>query len=184
LSGSYIKWASVGGQTVTAGDTITGSSSAVPFSVWRTTTGGVGTWGTLLSVDSSGNLNLTGSGTCGTTLSATDIQIRSLNQNVSSTLPRAWVLFNGTTGAITSSFNISSVTRIAAGRYTVTFTNPFTSTTYAVFGTAASSTTVQGVVSFNPASIAVNSIEVDVQSISGTPALTDFNQVRVSFIGV
>tara|TARA_R100000654_G_scaffold29197_1_gene53859 strand:+ start:360 stop:734 length:375 start_codon:yes stop_codon:yes gene_type:complete len=43
---------------------------------------------------------------------------------------KAWVLFNGTNGAILSSFNVSSITRHSLGQYTVNFTNSFSNTNY------------------------------------------------------
>ena len=48
---------------------------------------------------------------------------------------RAWVSFNGNSGAspvIRSSFNVSSVTRTATGTYTVTMTNAMQDAEYAV----------------------------------------------------
>ena len=53
------------------------------------------------------------------------------------TLCRAWVNFNGTSGsiAIRASFNVSSITYTAAGKYTINFTNTLPDTNYgAVFG--------------------------------------------------
>lgn len=47
---------------------------------------------------------------------------------------RAWVNFNGNTGAIFASFNISGVVRTAAGTYTLSFTAPLADTNYAVVG--------------------------------------------------
>lgn len=44
----------------------------------------------------------------------------------------AWVAFSGATGAIQSSFNISSVTRTAVGRYNVTFSSSLSDSNYAV----------------------------------------------------
>lgn len=48
------------------------------------------------------------------------------------TLCRAWLNMNNTSGAtvIRSSFNVSSVTYIAAGNFTVNFTNAFSDTNY------------------------------------------------------
>jgi len=43
---------------------------------------------------------------------------------------RAWVQFNGTNGAIRASYNVSSVTRTAVGRYTTNFTNAFPNANY------------------------------------------------------
>jgi len=51
-------------------------------------------------------------------------------------LAKAWVNFKGTTspGTIRSSYNVSSVTRIATGRYSVNFTTPMTDANYSVSG--------------------------------------------------
>jgi len=43
---------------------------------------------------------------------------------------KAWVNFNGTTGAIRTSYNVSSVTRFSTGQFLVTFTNAMTDTNY------------------------------------------------------
>lgn len=48
---------------------------------------------------------------------------------------RAWVSFNGTTGAIYSAFNVSSVTRNGAGDYTVNFSSAMPDANYKVDGT-------------------------------------------------
>lgn len=49
-----------------------------------------------------------------------------------------WVTFVGSTAAIRDSFGVSSVTRLAAGNYTITWANPFGyaagATGYAVVG--------------------------------------------------
>jgi hypothetical protein len=45
----------------------------------------------------------------------------------------AWVNFNGNGGAtIRASYNVTSVTRVSAGTYTITFTNAFPDTNYAI----------------------------------------------------
>lgn len=43
---------------------------------------------------------------------------------------KAWVRFNGSTAAIAASYNVSGVVRNSAGRYTISFTTPFSSTNY------------------------------------------------------
>jgi hypothetical protein len=43
---------------------------------------------------------------------------------------KAWVNFNGASGVIRGSYNVSSVTRTGTGLYTVTYTNAFTNTNY------------------------------------------------------
>lgn len=49
---------------------------------------------------------------------------------------RAWVSFDGFTGGIIARGNVASVSRNAAGRYTITFTTPMPDTGYIVNGTA------------------------------------------------
>ena len=51
---------------------------------------------------------------------------------------RAWVNFNGTTAAITASGNVTSVTRTAAGTFTVAFTTAMSDANYVAVGTASS----------------------------------------------
>lgn len=50
------------------------------------------------------------------------------------TLCRAWVRFNGATGAINASFNVASVTRIAAGIYDITFSSAMPDANFAIVG--------------------------------------------------
>jgi hypothetical protein len=45
-------------------------------------------------------------------------------------IAKAWVNFNGTSAAIRSSFNVSSVTRASAGVYTITFTTAMANANY------------------------------------------------------
>lgn len=52
---------------------------------------------------------------------------------------RAFVNFNGNTGAILSSFNIQSVVRTAAGCYTLTFATELADANYAVVGSCGAS---------------------------------------------
>ena len=46
------------------------------------------------------------------------------------TLCRAWAKFNGTAGTLTSSFNVSSITKNATGNYNVNFTNAMPDANY------------------------------------------------------
>lgn len=46
----------------------------------------------------------------------------------------AWVRWNGSTAAITSAYNVSSVTRTATGTYTLSFTSALSDTNYLVTG--------------------------------------------------
>lgn len=53
---------------------------------------------------------------------------------------RAWANFNGSTGAIRASGNVSSVTRNGAGLYTVTLTTAMADTNYTIKGDCSSTT--------------------------------------------
>jgi hypothetical protein len=77
------------------------------------------------------------------TLKTANIQDTSGNNNstpeqISQGRAKAWVVFNGTTGTpgnpttLGNSYNVSSVTDIAPGRYDVNFTIPFADANYCV----------------------------------------------------
>jgi len=52
---------------------------------------------------------------------------------------KAWVQFDGTDGTRRASYNVSSVTRSAAGTYTINFTNSLTDANYSVNATCSAS---------------------------------------------
>lgn len=49
---------------------------------------------------------------------------------------KAWVRFTGATGGILASYNVSSVTRSAAGQYVVNFTNALSDALFSTVATA------------------------------------------------
>lgn len=63
-----------------------------------------------------------------------------LGTNEQKQICKAWVNFNGSTGAIRASYNVSSITRNAVGDYTVSFSNALASADYTV-ATAAQTNT-------------------------------------------
>ena len=65
--------------------------------------------------------------------------------NVINGCAKAWVTFNGTTGATFATFNVSSVTRTGTGDYTVNFTTAFANTNYTVIASARNATGIPGV---------------------------------------
>ena len=64
----------------------------------------------------------------------TDTGLFSTN-NAYSGIAKAWVNFNGTSGTINGSFNVSSITTNATGDYTVNFATALTNANYSVAGT-------------------------------------------------
>jgi hypothetical protein len=69
---------------------------------------------------------------------------------------KAWVNFNGTTspGTIRSSYNVSSVTRLASGNYEINLQNPLSDILYSCVATDGS----RGVTSSNPLTISKFSV--------------------------
>jgi hypothetical protein len=65
-----------------------------------------------------------------------------VNQTNPLQLCKAWVNFNGSTATIRSSYNVSSITKVGAGNYTVNFTTALTDANYSfcVSGKRADST--------------------------------------------
>jgi hypothetical protein len=61
----------------------------------------------------------------------TDTGLFSTN-NAYSGIAKAWVQFAGSTGTISGSFNVSSVTRASTGTYTINYTTAMTNANYAV----------------------------------------------------
>jgi len=61
-----------------------------------------------------------------------------------SQLCKAWVNFNGNTGSINGSFNVSSITVNGTGNYTINYTTAMPNTNYAMVGSAQYSTSSQG----------------------------------------
>ena len=53
-------------------------------------------------------------------------------QNGMTGIAKAWVAFTGSTAAITGSFNVSSITRIGTGQYTVNYTTAMSNINYSV----------------------------------------------------
>ena len=55
-------------------------------------------------------------------------------QNGMTGIAKAWGNFNGSSGSVNSSFNVSSVTRNATGDYTINMTTAMPNTDYSVVG--------------------------------------------------
>lgn len=85
---------------------------------------------------------------------------------------RAWVNFNGTTAAINASANVASVTRTAAGTFTVTFTTAMSDANYVAIGTTNSTQYLRAV---QTASSATGSVVVRTVTEAASPSDTSGN---------
>jgi len=105
------------------------------MSVTISGTTGVATPGVQNSADETiaGTLTVTGAATAGV-IKSTSTTAPTTFQNSAGTeigtLCRAWVNFNGATGAIRNNFNVTSVTRNATGSYTINFTTAMPDVNY------------------------------------------------------
>ncbi len=65
-------------------------------------------------------------------------------QNGMTGIAKSWILYNGIAGTITSSFNVSSVTKNGTGDYTITFTTAMPDANYTYAGSASRTGTSGG----------------------------------------
>ncbi len=96
-----------------------------------------------------------------------------------------WVLFDGVTATIIAGNGISSVLRLAQGRYSLVFTNPMNNANYATFinvNEAEAAVSVGGAVT--DLSETVTGVDIFTTTVSSaTSQYKDFNRVSVSIIG-
>ncbi len=109
------------------------------------------TTGLVQSADTSGIIELQNNGTTKLTVNSSGATIptaivTTLSDGTNSTSAtnciqgsaKAWVNFAGASGTINGSFNVSSVTRVSTGIYTVTFTTSMPNANYAISVTPSS----------------------------------------------
>jgi hypothetical protein len=89
---------------------------------------------------------------------------------------KAWCRFNPSSGAIVglTGYNVSSVTLVATGNFTINFTNAFADTNYATMGawtrnatTPASNTTIFGVLTIATGSVGVSTVDTSATATNG-----------------
>lgn len=115
---------------------------------------------------------------------SSDVVTTPARQQFHPSAAKAWASFNASTGAITdlASYN-ASLAYNSVGNYTMTFTNPFSSGSYACVGSTNEPVGVPHIVNFAVAagSMNVNSIPIRVFNLSGSAA--DANLVSVVCFG-
>jgi hypothetical protein len=134
--------------------------------------------GLVQTADTSGIIELQASGSTKLTVNSSGIVINTLNtstgvlatQNGMTGIAKAWVNWNGSTGAIVGSFNVGSITKNGTGDYTVNYTTAMPNNTYASSGMSAGvllingstpqSTTVIRFINYNLAGSAIDSTSI------------------------
>jgi hypothetical protein len=89
---------------------------------------------------------------------------------------RAWVNFNGSSGAIAGSFNVSSVTKTATGNYTVNLTSAMPDANYSSVGSAGTPGTSQGF--FVNQTLTTTTVPIFTPNSGGT--LTDYTVITAA----
>ena len=96
---------------------------------------------------------------------------------------KVWVNFVGSTGAISSSYNVSSLTRNGTGDYTINFTTALASANYAVSGSG-SGTSGYYVVYVNTTTTPTASLVriLNVTQSAGSPVVNDTPYTSVTIL--
>ena len=92
---------------------------------------------------------------------------------------KVWVNFDGTTGTIRSSFNVSSVTRVSTGDYTVSFTTALGDANYSALVTCGGQSVTERTILGTAYSLASASTKANA-SIASNAAYYDPNLVCVA----
>lgn len=104
--------------------------------------------------------------------------VMKIQSNGKTTNSLAWVNFTGSTAVIKSAYNVSSVTRNAAGDFTLNFTTALSDTNYAVAGSIDNSSA--GANAFRPNSWNTTTLQFYTQ-IPGTGAIDCANTSVIIF---
>lgn len=114
------------------------------------------------------------------TATAVDRVVSPGRQHFHPGMPKAWVSFTATTGAINASYNVASVTRNSAGNYTIAFTTAFSSANYVVLGTCSRTTNTDAIFAVSGA-LSAGSFVCKTFDIGAT--VQDFTRVFVACFG-
>ena len=137
-----------------------------------------------MTITIDGNGTITGASTLATTVASPTLTTPNINSaqfaTVTGTAPiypcRAWVNFNGTgTVAIRASGNVSSITDVGVGQYTVNFTNAMPDANYAVSGICGFGG--NGMILYRQTGAAMTTTSVFLTAVSTANAVTDQSEV-------
>lgn len=99
-------------------------------------------------------------------------------QNGMTGIAKAWVTFAGATASISSSFNVSSITYTAAGKYAVNFTTPMPNANYAMAGSGQDSVAFMVISIYALGVLSVNSCPISATNLS---TYSDNPRISVAF---
>lgn len=80
----------------------------------------------------SANITLADGAVTNAKIASNAVTVDKLGTTEQTRIAKAWVNFNGLTGVIRSSYNVSSVTKTNTGRYTINFSSAMTDTNYSI----------------------------------------------------
>ena len=99
-------------------------------------------------------------------------------------IPTAWVNFNGTgTVAIRDSENVSSITDVAVGLYSITFATAMANTNYSVSGSVVGSTNALYYSFISPRGVALSTTQVPFSIMHNNGTLNDQEAVSLIILG-
>jgi len=93
-------------------------------------------------------------------------------------IAKAWVTFNGSTGVIYKSFNVSSITRNGTGDITITFTTAMADGLYTMNGNTNNGSN-PGTVTNYESIVSPTTTAVRIATTNSTSALADYTKVMV-----
>jgi N-methylhydantoinase B/oxoprolinase/acetone carboxylase alpha subunit len=101
-------------------------------------------------------------------------------------IAKAWVNFNGSSAAIRGSFNVSSVTKISTGNYTVTFTTAMPNIDYGITASSSNQGTYGSIIcAINSTSTGGNQPRTPTTTTAGiTTEQTSIGYIDTSYVCV
>ena len=92
---------------------------------------------------------------------------------------KAWVNYNGSSTTIRASYNVSSITRNAAGNYTINFTNAFSDANYCAVGMTGNTSSYGQVLDIYGAQAAPTTTTLSICT-NNTSSLFDVSYINVA----
>lgn len=172
-----------------AGISVQGGSPGatyVPGAVILETTNGSGTLQENLRVDATGVVRLAGEAAPTNYTSRGDLVLPATRGVRANNTAKAWVTFDGTAGSPTAadSFGVTSITKHAAGDYTINFAaGIFSNANYCAVGTAGSTTSTGFFIFRGPVNSLPTTTAYRCRVSDAVPNYLDVNHICIAFFG-